>query len=146
MASKAMTIKELLETERADRHKAEAKAEADRHKAEADRHKAEADGQKAEAKAEADRQKAEAKAEADRQNADARLAEIKELLETERAAKEALEEQLRYELSSITVEQWNSLNDHDRSLNENLCKQYGIAFPNMQESSDPDSTEQDGER
>ena len=71
-------------------------------------------------------------------------ARMKSELETERA--EALEKQLRYELSSMTIEQWNSLNDHDRRLNEDLCKQYGIPFPNMQESSDPDSTEQDGER
>ena len=70
--------------------------------------------------------------------------EIELELETERA--EALEKQLRYELSSMTIEQWNSLNDNDRRLNEDLCKQYGIPLPNMQESSYPDSTEQDGER
>ena len=75
-----------------------------------------------------------------------RLKSLEIEIETERAAKEALEKQLMYELSSMTVEQWNSLNDHDRRLNEDLCKQYGIPFPNMQKSSDPDSTEQDGER
>jgi hypothetical protein len=93
-----------------------------------------------------------AKADADRQNAyaktDALLAELiglEELLETERAAKEALEAQLRYELSSMTVDEWNSLDDHGRSINENLCKKYEIPFPNIQESSNADPIEQDGE-
>jgi hypothetical protein len=95
------------------------------------------------AKEEVDRQNAYAKVKVDRQKL---LAEFEELIETERAAKEALEAQLRYELSSMTVDEWNSLDDHGRSINENLCKQYEIPFPSIQESSNQDSIEQNGER
>jgi hypothetical protein len=93
------------------------------------------------------RLKIELETELARKKADAARVNSMELeleLETERA--EALEKQLRYDLSSMTIEQWNSLNDNDRRLNEDLCKQYGIPLPNMQESSYPGSTEQDGER
>ena len=133
------------------RLKIELETECARNKADAARLKIELETERARNKADAARLKIELELETEHslKKADAsRVNSLEIELETERARNkayvarlkieteraEALEKQLRYELSSMTAEQWNSLNDHDRRLNEDLCKQYGIPFPNIQES------------